>query len=65
MTLAEEMVRYRAKHGLSQGEFAKLCKINVMTVNYVERGLQTPTPYTEARIRLVLDEEKQGGKVKC
>ena len=58
MSLADEMVKYRAVHKLSQGEFAKLCGINIMTVSHVERGLQSPTPLTEAKIRLVIDEDK-------
>lgn len=62
MALADEMVRYRAAHKLSQGDFAKLCGINVMTVNHVERGLQSPTPLTEAKIRLVIDANKQEEK---
>lgn len=62
MALSDEMVRYRARHKLSQGDFAKLCGLNVMTVNHVERGLQDPTPVTEAKIRLVLDEERQEDK---
>lgn len=62
MTLAEEMVRYRAAHKLSQGDLAKLCGINVMTVSHVERGLQIPTPLTEAKIRLVIDADKQEEK---
>lgn len=59
MTLAEEMVRYRAVHKLSQGDFAELCGINIMTVNHVERGLQSPTPLTEAKIRLVIENKQE------
>lgn len=60
MALADEMVRYRAAHKLSQGDFAKLCGINIMTVSHVERGLQNPTPLTEAKIRLIIDADKEG-----
>ena len=56
-TLAERMVQYRAKHSLNQAKFAELCGVSVMTVSYVERGLQKPTALTEAKIRIVLDKE--------
>ena len=57
--LAEEMVTYRARHGMSQSKLAELCGINVMTINYIERGLQKPTSLTEAKIRLVINEKKE------
>ena len=59
MTLMEMMVRYRAKHDMTQKELADECKVSVVTVNAVERGLQTPSALTEAKIRLVV-EEKEG-----
>lgn len=59
MTLMEMMVRYRAKHDMTQKELADECKVSVVTINAVERGLQTPSALTEAKIRLVV-EEKEG-----
>lgn len=59
MTLAEEMIRYRAKHNISQAKLGELCGISVMTINYVERGLQEPTPLTEAKIRLIINEQEE------
>lgn len=59
MPLAEEMVKYRAKHGISQSKLGELCGINVMTINHIERGLQSPTPLTEAKIRLVINEQEE------
>lgn len=59
MPLAEEMVKYRAKHGISQSKLGELCGINVMTINHIERGLQSPTPLTEAKIRLVIINEQE------
>lgn len=58
-TLAEEMVNYRAKHGISQSRLGELCGINVMTISHIERGLQTPTAVTEAKIRLVINNDEQ------
>ena len=60
MALSDEMVRYRARHNLSQAKMSELCKVSVMTINFVERGLQNPTARTEAKIRMVLDEDKEG-----
>lgn len=55
--LSEKMLMYRAKHNLSQAKLAELCGVSVMTINAVERGLQTPTSLTEAKIKMVVDEE--------
>lgn len=58
-TLAERMIAYRARHNLSQAKFGELCGVNVMTINFVERNLQTPTARTEAKINMLLDEDKE------
>ena len=58
-TLAEEMIQYRARHNLSQSRFGDLCGVSVMTINFVERGIQNPTARTEAKIRMLLDKEKE------
>ena len=60
MALSEDMIQYRARHNLSQAKFGELCGVSVMTINFVERGLQNPTKLTEAKIRIVLDAEKEG-----
>lgn len=59
MTLAEQILQYRARHSLSQSKFAELCGVNVMTINAVERGVQKPSALTEAKIRIVLDKEEK------
>ena len=58
-TLAEEMVQYRARHKLSQTKFGELCGVNVMTINFIEREIQKPSALTRAKIRMVLDAEKE------
>lgn len=58
-TLAEEMITYRARHNLSQAKFGELCGVSVMTINFVERGLQNPSNLTAAKIRILLDSEKE------
>lgn len=59
MELAEEMIQYRARHNLSQAKFGELCGVSVMTINFVERGLQNPSNLTAAKIRILLDSEKE------
>ena len=58
-TLAEGMIAYRARHNLSQSKFGDMCGVSVMTINFVERGIQNPTARTEAKIRMLLDREKE------
>lgn len=59
MTLAEKMILYRAKNNLSTLEAAKRCGISQQTWRYVEKAIQTATPVTEAKIRLLVEEEKE------
>lgn len=59
MALPKEMIRYRAKHNISQTKLGELCGVSVMTINYIERGLQNPTTLTEAKIRLVINEQEE------
>lgn len=59
MTLAEEMIQYRARYNLSQAKFGELCGVSVMTINFVEREMQKPSARTEAKIKLILDAEKE------
>ena len=57
MSLADEMVRYRAKERISQTELAKRVGVSLQTINSVETGQQTPSKLTEQKIRLVIEEE--------
>lgn len=57
MTLAEEMVQYRARERISQRELGERCGISLQTVNSIENGLQSPSKVTEAKIRLVINKE--------
>lgn len=54
MTLAERMVLYRAKEGISQGELARRCGLSTQTVNSVENDTQVPSRVTVAKIELVI-----------
>lgn len=57
MTLQEKMVTYRAKHNISQAELANRCKLSLQTVHSIESGLQSPSRVTEAKIRLIVDDD--------
>lgn len=59
MTLREEMIRYRAKERISQGELAKRCGVSLQTINSVENGLQTPSRVTEMKIRMIVEGEEK------
>ena len=59
MTLQERMVRYRARHNISQTELAHRCGISVQTVNSVENELQEPSKLTRAKIELVIEENDE------
>lgn len=54
MKLAQAMVIYRAKEGLSQKELAERCGITTQTINHVENGVQRPSKVTRAKIELVI-----------
>lgn len=57
--LRKEMVDYRARHDLSLREMAERCKLSLQTVHSIESGIQTPSRLTEAKIRLVLNADKE------
>lgn len=54
--LANDIIWYRAKHGLSQDEMAKTCNVSKQTIFNLEHQLQTPTKLTEMKIRLILEQ---------
>lgn len=56
-TLGERILQYRARHGISQAEMAKRCRISLQAINYIERGRQKPSRLTTAKIEMVLAEE--------
>lgn len=62
MDIREEMLKYRAIHGISQKEFARRAKLAEQTVNSVENGLQRPSALTVAKIRLLTDTIKEDQK---
>lgn len=55
--LSERMLEYRAKHNLSQEEFAEKAKLCLMTISAIETNKRPPNPLTRAKIEMVLKEE--------
>lgn len=56
--LRNAMLRYRAKHSISQRELARRCGLSLQTVNSVENGTQNPSRVTAEKIRLIIEEGK-------
>lgn len=54
--LSRKIIEYRAKHNLSQVDFAKLCKVSTQTACNVENGVQTPSKLTLQKILNVIGE---------
>lgn len=59
MTLAEQMIRFRAETNMSQKECAEKVGITLQTWMHVERELQTPSRLTEQKIRLFIEKEQK------
>lgn len=57
--LSEKMVLYRAKERISQKELARRCGVTLQTINSIENEIQNPSKVTEAKIRLVIESEKE------
>lgn len=57
MDLNERIIRYRAKHRITQKQMAELCGISLQTLCYVETKQQTPGKMTQTKIELVLEED--------
>lgn len=56
--LSDEIVRYRAKHNLNQGEFAQLCNLTKQTIGAIESGRHGITKLTRAKIMRVIESEE-------
>lgn len=52
--LQQEMVKYRARHNLSQRELAEKCALSLQTISCVETGIQKPSRLTEQKILYVI-----------
>ena len=59
MNLAKRMLRYRAKHNLTQRQLADLCKINRCYLSEIENGAD-PGKIVREKIELVIGGEDNG-----
>lgn len=55
MSLAEEMMRYRATQRISQAEMARRCGVTVQTICNVENEVQVPSKMTRMKIRMEIE----------
>lgn len=58
MTLAEEIILYRAKNNLTQEDFAKMCGMSPVTILRAEKSLPMHKR-TEVQIRLAMQKETE------
>jgi len=58
MSLGERILEYRAKHNLSQEEFANLVQVNVMTINAIENNKRKPLRTTAKKIEMIMKESE-------
>ena len=58
--LAKDCIYYRARHDLTQAQFAKLCGVDRTTIIDVEHE-RPVSKFTEAKIRIIINAEA-GGK---
>ena len=56
--LATRIIRYRGKHNISQGAFAKICKVNRYTILRIENLDASPSRLTVAKIEEVLNSKE-------
>ena len=52
--LGERIVEYRAKHNMTQAEFAEAANLSTITILMIENDRHKPTRLTKAKIELVL-----------
>ena len=58
MELSEKILRFRAKHDLTQRQFAKLCGLSVRTIVSAENG--EVSKFARAKIEYHMEEAENG-----
>ena len=58
VTLAESVIAYRARHRMTQEEFARLTGYTRATIVKIESGKRV-RPVTEATVRMIVEEGKK------
>lgn len=59
MTFGEQILRYRAEHGIGQAECAKRFGVSLNTIRTWERGTAKPHQYTELRAKMIMEREEK------
>lgn len=59
MDIKQEMIEYRGRNGLPMAKAAAEAGITIQTWMNVERGIQTPSRLTEAKILAVIRKEER------
>ena len=57
--LGERVLEFRARHGMSQEDFANLVQVNVMTINAIENDKRKPLKTTAMKIEMILREDAE------
>ena len=64
MNLSQDIKLFRAKHRLTQQDFADICGLTKMTISSIERGTQRPKEVTVMRIKYAMNSYEKGRKDK-
>jgi len=65
MSLGERIIEFRAKHNMSQEDFANLVQVNVMTVSAIENGRRQPLRKTAKKIEMIIKESEKNAEGSC
>lgn len=57
--LSEDVIRFRARHGIRQKDLAEMVGVTQQTLCAIEKG-KAPSKFTEAKIRIFMEEYKDG-----
>ena len=57
--LGERIIEYRARHNLSQEDFANMVQVNVMTISAIENDKRKPLRKTAKKIEMIMKESEE------
>ena len=58
MELGDKILEFRARHNMSQEDFANLVQVNVMTINAIENNKRKPLRTTAKKIEMIMKESE-------
>lgn len=61
MNYADEFLRYRATHDLTQTEFGRLIGLGIVSVSKIENGKCIPRKITQIKFNILKEKEGQDG----